>query len=96
MRADYARVKAGEPGLAGFDRWFAGDAGKGPNNASLAAIALYTARVPAFRALIAEEHGDMPRFYARVRALAALPQGARDAALDRLAGVAPTGVGVDD
>jgi predicted aminopeptidase len=38
----------------------------------------------------------MPRFYARVRALAALPQGARDAALDRLAGVAPTGVGVDD
>ena len=96
MRADYARVKAGEPGLAGFDRWFAGDAGKGPNNASLAAIALYTARVPAFRALIAEEHGDMPRFYARVRELAAMPKDARDAALDRLAGVAPTGVGVDD
>jgi predicted aminopeptidase len=96
MRADYARVKAGEPGLAGFDRWFAGDGGKGPNNASLAAIALYTARVPAFRALIAEEHGDMPRFYDRVRALAALPVRERDAALDRLAGVAPTGVGVDD
>ena len=90
MRADYDRVKAGEPGLAGFDRWFAGDDGKGPNNASLAAIALYTTWVPAFRTMIADAHGDLPRFYDHVRALAMLPKPQRDAALDALAGATPT------
>ena len=29
MRADYERAKAGEPGLAGYDRWFAGHDGRG-------------------------------------------------------------------
>jgi predicted aminopeptidase len=87
MRADYDTAKAGEPGLAGFDRWFTADGG--PNNASLAAIALYTARVPQFRALLAQEHGDLPRFYLRVKALAALPQAQRDASLDALAPAPP-------
>ena len=50
MKAAYEEAKAGEPGLAGYERWFAQE----PNNASLAAIALYTDRVPAFRALLAE------------------------------------------
>jgi len=85
MRADYESVKRGEPGLAGFDRWFAGYDDHGPNNASLASIAPYTERVPAFRALIADVHGDLAAFYARVRALAALDEPARDAALDVLA-----------
>ena len=85
MRAHYESAKQGEPGLAGFDRWFAGTDHHGPNNASLAAIALYTDRVPAFRALIAEVHGNLPAFYARVQALAALDRPARDAALDTLA-----------
>ena len=30
--------------MAGYDRWFAGYDGQGPNNASLASVALYTAR----------------------------------------------------
>ncbi len=85
MRAQYENAKHGEPGLAGFDRWFAGYDNRGPNNASLAAIALYNERIPAFRALIAEVHGDLPAFYARVRQLAALDKPARDAALDALA-----------
>ena len=83
LRADYVSAKAGEPGLAGFERWFAAEGG--PNNASLAAIALYTDRVPQFQALLAEEQGDLPRFYARVKALAALPKPERDASLDALA-----------
>jgi predicted aminopeptidase len=77
MNADYERIKAGEPGLAGYDRWFA----QHPNNASLAAIAIYTDRVPAFRVLLAESGNDLSRFYERVRTLAALPKGERDAVL---------------
>jgi predicted aminopeptidase len=78
MREAYKLAKAGEPGLAGYDRWFAGAGNRGPNNASIASVALYTAQVPAFRAILAAEGGDLPRFYARVRALAAQPKAERD------------------
>jgi predicted aminopeptidase len=90
MKADYERAKAGEPGLAGYDRWFA----QNPNNASLAAIAIYTDRVPAFRALLAESGDDLPRFYARVKTLAALPKPERDAALAAAASRVPETVGL--
>jgi predicted aminopeptidase len=89
MKADYERVKAGEPGLAGYDRWFAQE----PNNASLAAIAIYTDRVPAFRVLLAESGNDLPRFYERVRALAALPKSERDAVLTAAASRSVDSVG---
>ncbi|HEY3179282.1 MAG TPA: aminopeptidase [Casimicrobiaceae bacterium] len=89
MKADYERVKAGEPGLAGYDRWFAQD----PNNASLAAIAIYTDRVPAFHVLLAESGNDLPRFYERVRALTALPKGERDAVLTAAAAQSIEAVG---
>jgi len=77
MKAAYDSAKAGEPGLAGYERWFA----QSPNNASLAAIGLYTDRVPAFRVLLQEQDGNLSRFYERVRTLAALPRAERDAAL---------------
>ncbi|MCC7327356.1 MAG: aminopeptidase [Burkholderiales bacterium] len=85
MRAGYDEAKVGLPGLAGYERWFAGDDGRGPNNASMVSVALYVGEVPAFRAMLAEEGGDLPRFYARVKALAALPKSERDAALARAA-----------
>jgi predicted aminopeptidase len=85
MREAYQLAKAGEPGLAGYDRWFAGAGNKGPNNASIASVALYTAQVPAFRAILAAEDGDLPRFYARVRALAAQPKAERDTTLAQAA-----------
>ena len=81
MRDGYERSKAGEPGLAGYDRWFAGPSGAGPNNASIASVALYTGDLPAFRALLAEADGDLPRFYATVKALARMPRDERDRAL---------------
>lgn len=84
MRDAYARSKAGEPGLAGYDRWFGGDRGAGPNNASLASVGLYTEQVPAFRALLASEGGDLARFYGRVRGLAAMPKAERHAELAAL------------
>ena len=77
MRADYEAFKRERGGLAGYDAWFA----QGPNNASLAAVALYSRKVPEFRALLAAEGGDLPRFYARVKELAAQPKAEREAAL---------------
>lgn len=86
MREGYVIAKAGEPGLVGYERWFAGYAGGGANNASLASTSLYSAQVPAFRALLAEEGGDLGRFYGRVKVLAALPKPERTAALRKLGG----------
>jgi predicted aminopeptidase len=86
MKDAYERVKGGTPGMAGYDRWFAGYANGGPNNASLAAVALYTVQVPAFRALLAQDGGDLPRFYAHVKELASLPKAERDAVLAAASG----------
>jgi predicted aminopeptidase len=80
MKAAYETEKSGEPGLGGYDRWFA----QKPNNAALAAIGIYTDRVPAFRELLHETDDDLPRFYERVRQLSVLPKRARDAELDAL------------
>jgi predicted aminopeptidase len=80
MKAAYENAKAGEPGLGGYDRWFA----QQPNNAALAAIGIYTDRVPAFRELLREANGDLPSFYERVREMAAWPKRTRDAQLDAL------------
>ena len=77
MRAQYASLKQEWGGFAAYDYWFA----QGPNNASLAAVGLYTQKVPLFRALLAAEGGVLPRFYAKVQVLAALPKVERDAEL---------------
>jgi len=86
MRADYAALKQQWNGFAIYDGWFA----QGPTNASLAAVALYTSKVPLFRALLAQEGGDFPRFYARVKELTRLPRDQRDAALEAAADRATT------
>lgn len=86
MRRAYEEAKAGAPGLAGYDRWFAGAGNAGPNNASLVSVALYTGQVPAFRALLAEAGGDLPRFYERVKVVGALPKAEREAVLARALG----------
>jgi predicted aminopeptidase len=78
MKRAYDDAKATDPGLAGYERWFANS----PNNASLTAIALYTDRVPAFRAILREEGDDLGRFYQRVRELTRMPKGQRDRILD--------------
>jgi predicted aminopeptidase len=81
MKAAYESAKQGDPALSGYDRWFA----QQPNNAALAAVGLYTDRVPAFRELLHEANDDLATFYQRVRELAARPKRQRDAALDALA-----------
>jgi len=91
MRVAYVEAKGAEPGLAAFDRWFAGDGGTGPNNASLVSMGLYSDNVAAFRVLLAREGGDLPRFYARVRDLAGLPKIERHAVLAAIAAPAVAG-----
>jgi predicted aminopeptidase len=83
MREEYAAAKKAWGGFSAYDYWFS----QGPNNASLAAVGLYTEKVPQFQALLAAEGGDLPRFYNRVKELAALPKAEREAAL-----AAPSGV----
>jgi predicted aminopeptidase len=51
----------------------------------LASIAVYTQQVPAFEALLARLGGDLPRFYAEVRRLAAEPKDERMQSLAALA-----------
>ena len=80
LEAEYRALKAGWGGFAGYDRWFE----QKPNNAQVASVAIYTQLVPAFEALLAREGGDLPRFYAAVRELAALPTERREASLRAL------------
>jgi len=50
-------------------------------NAHLAAVAIYTQRVPALQALLEQQGNDLPRVYAAVRELAAIARcGAQRAA----------------
>jgi predicted aminopeptidase len=77
MLDEYRALKESWGGYAGYDRLFA----QRPNNAFLASIAAYTELVPAFRAILAAEGGDMERFYASVKKLAALPADERRAQL---------------
>jgi predicted aminopeptidase len=82
MAQEYERLKASWNGFAGYDRWFAGKL----NNAHLASIAVYTGLVPAFQALLAEASGELKRFYARVKEIAAMPEDKRRVVLERLSG----------
>ncbi len=68
-------------GFRGYDEFFLAPW----NNARIAALAAYQDDVPAFEALLAREGGDLPRFFARVKELAALAPAAREQALQALA-----------
>ena len=81
LRAKYQRLKTEWGGYAGYDRWFAQDL----NNAHLAALNTYQVYVPAFRALLAQQQGDLPAFYAAARALGNLPTAQRQVRLRELA-----------
>ena len=82
LRSSFDALKAQWGGHAPFESWFAGDL----NNAHLASIATYFDCVPGFRRELAATGGDLPAFYARVRALAKLDPEKRDAAVCNPAG----------
>jgi predicted aminopeptidase len=78
LRARY-RALAGAGHGAYFDTWFSGEL----NNARLALVSTYYRLVPGFTALLDRAGGDLPAFYAEVRALAAQPPAQRAAILRR-------------
>jgi len=51
------------------------------NNAQLASVATYTQWVPAFRAVLAQQQGDLTQFYQVVKAMSDLPKSERNALL---------------
>jgi predicted aminopeptidase len=79
-RSSYARLRAGWPEPPWFDIWFE----PGLNNARLAALSSYEDYVPAFRALLVREGGDLVRFYASVEALGEREPEDRELALQEL------------
>jgi predicted aminopeptidase len=77
MRAEHAALKAGPwGGWVGYDAWF-----EQANNAYFGVLAAYTELVPQFERLFERQGGDFDRFYAEVKALAALPRAERRARL---------------
>lgn len=78
--AQYQGLKAGWGGFDGYDSWFS----PLPNNAHFASLATYEALVPAFRELLAQQHGDFAAFYDAVRELGKKNRAARDASLAAL------------
>lgn len=84
LRRDFSALNPGWTGHAGHGKPVEADF----NNARLASIGLYNELVPAFEALLREENHDLPRFYRRVRDLAALEESERRNALNRLHPVA--------
>ena len=56
-----------------YDGWFF----RGLNNARLGTVAVYTEHVAGFARMIAEAGGDMQKFHANVKTLAALPKAER-------------------
>ena len=80
FRAELARLKAEAwGGYAGYDGF-----SNRANNAVLAVQAAYDQLVPQFDALFAHQGGDLTRFYAEVKRLAALPKAERRATLQAI------------
>ncbi|MFZ5555463.1 MAG: aminopeptidase [Pseudomonadota bacterium] len=95
LKAQYQGLRSRWGGFAGYDRWFAEEL----TNAHLASVAAYTQLVPAFERLLADNGGDLARFYGAVKRLAAGDKAARRAALApgavaSDAGAAPPGAGL--
>lgn len=80
FRRQYATLKAGWNGYAGYDPFVSR-----ANNASFAAQAAYDEWVPAFEALFERDGRNFERFYDAVRTLASRPKDERHAALRALA-----------
>lgn len=77
LEREYAALKARWGGFSGYDRVL----GVEPNNALLVSLNAYSKFVPGFERVLEGAGGDLPRFYAAVKRIAALPEQERAACL---------------
>jgi predicted aminopeptidase len=75
LREQFTTLKAGWGAHAPFETWF----GPSLNNANLASVATYRACVPGLERVLTGAGGDLPRFYAKAREIAALSADRRHA-----------------
>jgi len=80
MRQDYVVLRQQWGDDARYDRWFE----PGLNNARFISSHTYRNDLPAFEALLRQQQGDLPGFYAAAKRLAGLLPDARQQALDAL------------
>lgn len=66
LKFEYNQLRQSWQGYAGYDRWF----DRALSNADFVAIATYQRCVPAFERLLANESGDLPRFYEAAKKMA--------------------------
>ena len=81
LRAQFELLKTGRLEFHRFEAWFS----QPLNNARLARVSIYTQLLPAFEALLAEQQGDMQRFFTRVKEISSLPKNERTLFLQRMA-----------
>ena len=74
---EQARALQRQDGVQYYEPWLK----EGLNNAHLASVATYYKCVPGFQRLLAQEDGDLVRFYAAARALSKQPRATRHAQL---------------
>jgi predicted aminopeptidase len=77
MRAKHEELKKQWGGKSYYDRWFRSEI----NNAKLNTISAYYTLVPAFRALLNANGGDMEKFYSAVEQLKKMPKEKRHTVL---------------
>ena len=80
LRRQYAELKAQWGGYSGYDDWFAHDL----NNAKLNTVANYYDYVPGFQRLLANNAGDLEKFYSAAERLSKEPIEQRHAQLREL------------
>ncbi|NIR32812.1 MAG: aminopeptidase [Gammaproteobacteria bacterium] len=68
LRAQYVELRSGWTDGPNYDRWFAEEL----NNAKLASVATYHELVPAFERLLADNDGELGRFYQACEAIGEL------------------------
>lgn len=73
LKVDYEALRASWQGYLGYDAWFA----RTLTNADLVSVATYRRCLPGFRRMLVQVDGDLERFYAAVRQLAAQPAAQR-------------------
>jgi predicted aminopeptidase len=88
MKAEYAGLKADWGGNDEFDGWFVHQV----NNAGLNSVAAYYDLVPGFERLLAQNAGDLEKYYAAAKVISKKPKKERHEALRTLAAEARPGI----